>query len=164
MHGRGEQVVRSPWELEALGDKTAATLATNHERLLRSVVAGILPQPQAEGLRRPQAAATEAWILHVHVGDGTGTNDAVGKTLWACVKQEPLAGARHEVRDPPGGLDRKEFRHGARCSHRRTPGGARCNRRRRPGRVAQSHSWRAATAGATTLLRRIRFRPDSAAT
>lgn len=91
IHGAGEQVVRWPCELEALGNKSAATLATSHERLLRSVVAGVLPQPQAEGLPRPQAAAPDVWIWHVVIGDGIGTNEAAGKTLWACVRQRPLA-------------------------------------------------------------------------
>ena len=91
IHGAGEQVVRWPCELEALGNKTAATLTTSHERLLRSVVVGVLPQPQAESLPRPQVAAPDVWIWHVVIGDGIGTNEAAGKTLWACVKQRPLA-------------------------------------------------------------------------
>ena len=96
IHGAGEQVVRWPCELEALGNKSAATLTTSHERLLRSVVAGVLPQPQAGGLPQAQAAGPEVWIWHVVIGDGIGANEAAGKTLWACVRQRPLApGARY---------------------------------------------------------------------
>ena len=40
-----------PTELEALGDKSAATLATSFERLLRSVAASILPAPQPQAWR-----------------------------------------------------------------------------------------------------------------
>ena len=82
IHGAGEQL-DVPLELEALGDKTAATLATSLERLLRSVAASILP--------KPQAATPEVWLLHVVIGDGIATNDAAGKILWACIQQEQLA-------------------------------------------------------------------------
>ena len=44
-----------PTELEALGDKTAATLATCFERLLRSIAASVLPPTGGDG--QPQAAA-----------------------------------------------------------------------------------------------------------
>ena len=94
IHGSGGQVVRIPCELEALGDKSAPTLATSFERLLRYVAAGIFPQPPAEGgLPQPQAAATvpEVWAFHILIGDGIPTNQAAAKILWACVQLQPLA-------------------------------------------------------------------------
>ena len=88
LHGAGGQAVRLPCELEALGDKSAPTLATSFERLLRSVVASVTPQPQA--------AAPEIWVIHVLLGDGIATNEKAAKILWACVKQRHLApGARY---------------------------------------------------------------------
>ena len=86
-------------ELEALGDKTAATLATSFERLLRSVCSRILTQPQA--------GSAETWIFHMLVGDGIPTNEAAAKLLL--VHSAKSAGARHalladgrEVRHTPG--------------------------------------------------------------
>ena len=70
-------------ELEALGDKTAATLATSFERLLRSVCSRILTQPQA--------GSAETWIFHMLVGDGIPTNEAAAKLLLACIAQKALA-------------------------------------------------------------------------
>ena len=78
--------VKLPWELEALGDKSAPTLATSFERLLRFVVEGVLPSSL-----QPQAAAPELWVLHVLIGDGIATNEKAAKILWACVKQRQLA-------------------------------------------------------------------------
>ena len=94
IHGSGEQVVRIPCELEALGDKTAATLATSFERLLRYVAAGIFTQPQAEGgLVQPRAALAvpEVWAFHILIGDGIATNEAAAKILWTCMQLQPLA-------------------------------------------------------------------------
>ena len=75
-----------PTELEALGDKTAATLATSFERLLRSVVASVLPAATAQPQARP-----EVWVVHVLMGDGIGANEAAAKVLWACVEEAPFA-------------------------------------------------------------------------
>ena len=102
LHGECGRPVQWPCELEALGDKSAPTLATSFERLLRSVVKGILPssrQPQAAAQgSQPQAAAPELWVLHVLIGDGIATNEKAAKLLWACVQQQPLApGTRYLV-------------------------------------------------------------------
>ena len=87
-----------PTELEALGDKSAATLATSFERILRSEIASVLPatsgdaQPQAAANAQPRAAATdpEIWLFHILVGDGIATNEAAAKRLWACLQQQGL--------------------------------------------------------------------------
>ena len=75
-----------PTELEALGDKTAATLATCFERLLRSIAANVLPPTS------PRAASTEpeTWLFHIIVGDGIATNEAAAKFLWSCMQQRGL--------------------------------------------------------------------------
>ena len=82
-----------PTELEALGDKSAATLATSFERILRSEIASVLPattaMPATGGANaQPQAAATdpEIWLFHILVGDGIATNEAAAKRLWACLQ------------------------------------------------------------------------------
>ena len=93
-----------PTELEALNDKTSATLATSFERLVRYVATSILPAtcggalpatrggtlPASRGgasssTSRPAAHPTpEFWMFHVLVGDGIATNAAAAKRLWAC--------------------------------------------------------------------------------
>ena len=83
IHTADTPQVDVPLELEALGDKTAETLATSLERTLRSVATGILP--------KPQAAAPEVWLLHIAIGDGIQTNEKAAKILWACVEQLRLA-------------------------------------------------------------------------
>ena len=80
-----------PTELEALGDKKAATLATSFERLLRSIAADVLPAPG--GIDQPWATAPEIWFFHIIVGDGISTNEAAAKQLWACLQEQGL-GAR----------------------------------------------------------------------
>jgi hypothetical protein len=80
-----------PTELEALGDKTSATLATSFERLVRHIAAGVLPA--TGGIAQPQAAANhtpEAWLIHVLVGDGVPTNYAAARRLWACLQDRGL--------------------------------------------------------------------------
>ena len=82
-----------PTEMEALDDKTAATLCTSFERLVRSFVDGVFPatgvgaKPQASVAGKPPA---DLWLLHVMVGDGIGTNEAAAKRLWACIKERGL--------------------------------------------------------------------------
>ena len=55
----GRSRVDIPTELEALGDKTAQTLATSLESLLRRIAGVVLPQPSAHGVgaREPQPSA-----------------------------------------------------------------------------------------------------------
>ena len=82
MHGAGGRVLDLPMELEALSDKSAPTLATSFERVLRSVAASVLPQPQAK--------MPEVWVIHIIIGDGIATNEKAGKILWSCIAQEQL--------------------------------------------------------------------------
>ena len=68
-----------PQELQALQDKSAATLATS----LLSVLNMWMPTvqaalPKGKGSRSP----TEIWFTHCLVGDGIGTNEAAAKLLW----------------------------------------------------------------------------------
>ena len=64
-----------PTELEALGDKTAATLATSFENLVRRLAERILP-PEQDG---------EKFVIftHILVGDGISTNEYAAKRLWS---------------------------------------------------------------------------------
>ena len=99
-----------PTELEALNDKTSATLATSFERLVRYVATSILPAtcggalpatrggtlPASRGgasssTSRPAAHPTpEFWMFHVLVGDGIATNEAAAKRLWACFQERGI--------------------------------------------------------------------------
>ena len=109
-----------PTELEALGDKSAATLATSLEALLRRIVCGTLDGNGARdgarqehgndareeqhaahgnGARQRRAGAAhgngareqpETWLVHILVGDGVPTNLAAAKLMWAAVVQDPL--------------------------------------------------------------------------
>ena len=89
-----------PTELEPLGDKSSATLATSFERLLRSTVSAVLPAncggASPATLADVLAARPERWLFHVVVGDGIPTNEAAAKRLWKCVQAEGLgAGIRY---------------------------------------------------------------------
>ena len=79
-----------PTEMEALGDKTSATLATSFERLVRHIAAGVLPA--TSGTAKPPAAkhTPEIWLFHVLVGDGIATNYAAARRLWACLQDRGL--------------------------------------------------------------------------
>ena len=89
-----------PTELEALGDKTAATLATSFERLLRLVASMVIspatcddaprPAPRGSALLPAAQAAPDIWLIHILVGDGIATNNAAAKRLWACVCDRSL--------------------------------------------------------------------------
>ena len=100
-----------PTELEALGDKTAATLATSFELLMRSVASNVLNLPAAGGGSLHPAVASnalnlpavgggslhpaarqppEVWLFHVLVGDGIATNEAAAKRLWQCLEDRGL--------------------------------------------------------------------------
>ena len=80
-----------PTELEALGDKTAGTLATCFERLLREITASVLPPPQPQADDQSQAAdQPEKWLFNILVGDGIATNEAAAKLLWSCIKERGL--------------------------------------------------------------------------
>ena len=81
-----------PTELEALGDKTAATLATSFELLMRSVASNVLNLPAAGGGSLHPAAKQppEVWLFHVLVGDGIATNEAAAKRLWQCLQDRGL--------------------------------------------------------------------------
>ena len=82
-----------PTELEALGDKTARTLATSLERLMRNALRDILPQvdhDEAERTLLGRVPEPEIWVTHVLIGDAIPTNDAAARVLWAAVKEHPL--------------------------------------------------------------------------
>ena len=78
-----------PTELEALGDKSAKTLATSFERLLLTWIPALVPPPGGSH-RRPEVwpamcshRRPEVWLVHCLVGDGIPTNQAAAKLLWA---------------------------------------------------------------------------------
>ena len=75
-----------PSELEALGDKTAGTLATSFERVLRDMASKLWPKQVPGGPKDP-----ETWFVHVLVGDGINTNEAAAKILWSCLSATPLS-------------------------------------------------------------------------
>ena len=79
-----------PTELEALGDKTAATLTTSFERLVRYIAAGVLPAPGGNSKLQASPLAPEVWLFHILVGDGIATNLAAAKRLWACMQERGL--------------------------------------------------------------------------
>ena len=90
-----DQRVSLPEELQALGNKTAATLATCFESLLRRVSSGALPatggMPETWFVLPATGDMPETWFVHVMTGDGIPTNEASGKMLWSCIQQKPLA-------------------------------------------------------------------------
>ena len=71
-----------PQELQALQDKSAATLATSFLSVLQTwmtTVKAALPKAAAyKGSRSPK----EIWFTHCLVGDGIATNEAAAKLLW----------------------------------------------------------------------------------
>lgn len=107
-----------PTELETLKDKTSATLATSLERLVRYVVARILPATRGGALPATRGGALPATrggtlpatrggassstspptahrtpkfgLFHVLVGDGIATNETAAKRLWACFQERGL--------------------------------------------------------------------------
>ena len=79
-----------PTELEALGDKTAPTLATSFDRLLRDVLPKIMPATGG-AMRLATGGATSTWVVHVMVGDGIATNEKAARLLLALEAQEAFA-------------------------------------------------------------------------
>jgi hypothetical protein len=82
-----------PTEIEALGDKTAPTLATSLEAVLRRIVCGTLLGSSAHGngaREQPELRGGEVWVVHILVGDGVPTNLAAAKLIWASVARDPL--------------------------------------------------------------------------
>ena len=75
--------MRIPQELQALGNKKAATLATAFEVVLRPLVKHVVP---ASG----SAADPPVWFVHILVGDGINTNEADAKQLWANGRSVPF--------------------------------------------------------------------------
>jgi hypothetical protein len=70
-----------PTELEALGDKTAGTLATVLEGTMRGILRGVLPNKQS---------GPEIWVVHMLIGDAVPTNGAAAKLMWASAKHIPI--------------------------------------------------------------------------
>ena len=85
----GGQRREIPTELDALGDKTAPTLATSLEAILRRVVVGVLPQSSAH-CSSAREEEVEVWMMHILIGDGIPTNLAAAKLMWASVAERPL--------------------------------------------------------------------------
>lgn len=82
-----------PTELEALGDKSASTLATSLERLMRNTIRDTLPKVdhnEAERTLLGRGPVPEIWVIHLVIGDAIPTNDAAARVLWASVKENPL--------------------------------------------------------------------------
>ena len=88
-----------PTELQALGDKTAATLATCFEALVRwiadNVVVPGVPAtggavPATGGAGPATGGEVETFFVHIMIGDGIATNAAAAKLLMACLRQQPL--------------------------------------------------------------------------
>jgi hypothetical protein len=72
-----------PVELEGLVDKTAPTLATSFERLVKMLLENMLPQPQPATGGRRKDSEPEVWLVHAIIGDAINTNQAAAKILWA---------------------------------------------------------------------------------
>jgi len=70
--------------MEALGDKTVATLATSLDGVARQVAKTI-----AEGVGND----SETWLIHVLVGDAIHTNEAAARRLYAKAAVTPMAAA-----------------------------------------------------------------------
>ena len=82
--------------LEGLVDKTAATLATSFERLVKMLLENMFPQPQPAtggpqpatgGHSQPQPSRSkpqaDVWLVHAIIGGAINTNEAAAKILWA---------------------------------------------------------------------------------
>ena len=74
-----------PTELEALGDKSAGTIATSLEGVRRNTLRDILPEIDA---------GPEIWVTHLLIGDAIPTNDAAARVIWASVSERPLGPSR----------------------------------------------------------------------
>jgi len=85
----GGQRREIPTELDALGGKTAATLATSLEAILRRIVVAVLPQFLAHG-SGAREEEPEVWMMHILIGDGVPTNLAAAKLVWARIAERPL--------------------------------------------------------------------------
>ena len=80
-----------PTELEALGDKSASTLATSLEMLMRKTIKDILPQvDHNEADSTLLGRLPEIWVTHLLIGDAIPTNDAAARVVWSSVLQHPL--------------------------------------------------------------------------
>ena len=76
-------VVEVLTELEPLADKTAATLATSLEGVLRQVCSAI-----AKGISGHDRTC---WLTHVLVGDGVASNALAARRVFAMTSAAPLA-------------------------------------------------------------------------
>ena len=74
-------------ELDALSDKTAPTLATSLDKVMRSVAS--VCQRGVDLVARPEDA--EVWFVHVLVGDAVGTNVAAARMVLAKARGTLLA-------------------------------------------------------------------------
>ena len=70
-------------ELDALADKTAATIATS----LLATLRGVASSTASVLVEKRDARHTDLWFLHVLVGDGIGTNEAAARRVLAAVRR-----------------------------------------------------------------------------
>ena len=73
-----------PTELEPLVDKTAATIATTLDGVLRGFCAAI----------SKSLGPGEVWLLHIAIGDGISSNERAGRILLAKARATPLLEGR----------------------------------------------------------------------
>jgi len=85
LHFQSQPGVRWLVELDPLSDKTAATLATSLQRVLRP-----LGETVGEVFASNGAMRQRPWLVHFLVGDGASTNEAAAKVLLAWVRRDPL--------------------------------------------------------------------------
>jgi len=77
-------------ELDALADKTAPTIATSIEGVVREV-AGLVGDAIPEAVWSRAGGALRQYILaHVLVGDDISTNDKAYRCLWAAAVERPF--------------------------------------------------------------------------
>ena len=86
LHSRSQAPVRWLVELDPLADKTAGTLATSLERVVRPL-GRIVGEVFASG----GAMRQRSWFVHFLVGDGAPTNEAAAKLLFSWMRRNPLA-------------------------------------------------------------------------
>ena len=86
VHFHGEPETPLLTELDGLADKTAATVATSIERVVRDVadtIGSVLATMQNIPL------GMLFLMVHILVGDGVPTNNAAAKKLWAAFVEKP---------------------------------------------------------------------------
>ena len=73
--------------MEALSEKSAATLVTSFEQLLLTLLSNVVPTASATGGSTHFQRRPEIWLVHCIIGDAIPTNLAAAKILWALALQ-----------------------------------------------------------------------------